>query len=81
MIVNAKDRIIRRLAEIPPGTGLACHEFFLDGVSENSIAARLRELRADHLVTARVRQGKAFKEWLLVASACAAPIGAAGAQF
>jgi predicted transcriptional regulator len=81
MIVNAKDRIIRRLAEVPPGTGLACHEFGLDGVSENSISARLRELRAERKVLARVRQGKTFKEWLLAASACAAPVGAHGAQF
>jgi len=63
MSLNAKDRIINRMADA--GVPLAVHEFSIDDVSENSVAARLRELRAGGKVFARMRAGKGFKEWLL----------------
>lgn len=63
MSATTKERILRRLAEA--GTRLAVHEFGLEGVSENALAARLRELTQSGITARGFREGEHFKEWWL----------------
>jgi hypothetical protein len=67
MTMTAKDAIVQLLAQ--SDHPLAVHEIKIEGVSENSVAARLRELKATNTVVCRFREGKPFKEWLLTVQA------------
>ncbi len=61
---TAKEKILKHIQLV--GMPLAVHEFPADmGVSQNSIAARLRELTQDGKLRRGYREGSAFKEWFL----------------
>jgi DNA-binding HxlR family transcriptional regulator len=63
MSMTQKDYILHRLSNSP--VALACHEFNIVGVSENSIATRLSELAREGRVLGDRRPGKPYKEWRL----------------
>lgn len=61
---TAKEKILWYLGLA--GKSLAVHEFPADiGISQASIAARLRELTQEGRLTRSFRDGKGFKEWSL----------------
>lgn len=62
-MITVKERIIIKLKTVD--RALAIHEFNLLGVSENALAARLRELTQDGQLCRATRAGKRFKEWAL----------------
>ena len=69
MKVTCKKVILERLRSA--GRPLAAHEFNhpdFTGYSENCIATRLSEMALAGVLIGRFRQGKPFKEWLLVAN-------------
>ena len=64
---TASEKILTVLGRT--GLWLAVHEledYGLRGVSQNSAAARLRELRSQGRVECRKREEKNFKEWRFV---------------
>jgi hypothetical protein len=63
---TAKDMIILRLGEIGPERWLAVHELGVFMHSQISLARRLYEMQKDGIVTSRIREGKAYKEWRLM---------------
>ena len=60
---TAKDAILRHLMDAR--RPLAIHEIDIPGISQNSAAARLRELTQEGQLVRQFRPGKSFKEWMI----------------
>ena len=73
--MNARQAIIRVLYESP--RPLALHELPLEGISQTSASARLRELKQDGIVISVPVKGARYTAWMLKPADLVLPLGVA----
>ena len=70
--MTARQAIIKVLYESP--RPLAIHELPLEGISQTSASARLRELKQDGIVVSVPVKGQRFTAWMLKPSDLVLPL-------
>lgn len=63
--VTAEQKILKFFEESPAETWWSLEEFSVPGVSQNTKAARMREMTRKQILETRTRKGTNFSEWRL----------------